>query len=293
MNDLASEALTMPTVVCITCCTDLEMVASATLIFHSLRIGFPTARVLILDNHSLLPAQRIIAREADRTNCLYVPLGTAWSPRPTHAACLRDCVLNDEVRAQLSVEQGPLVFVDPDIIFWESVEQWQFPGVLLAGRYIPAMGVQSPDDDAHQLITFPRFHTSLLWLPDVARLRARIQARHALHLHDEWDPFSTFQCPSPVHDRLWYGLDTAASLYAAFRHEAASFTDAHLNAFDHVGNGSHAGALDTLRANAHAAPDCACFVRGMEAVRRGEYGALRGVWREQEAYFQARSIEAR
>ena len=188
MNDLASEALTTPTVVCVTYCDIIEMVATATLIFHTVRIGFPTARVLILDNHRLLPAQRIIAREADRTNCDFVPLGMAGSPRPTHAACLRDLVLNDAVRAQLSVEQGPLVFVDPDIIFWESVEQWQFSGALLAGRYIPAMGVQSPDDDAHQLITFPRFHTSFLWLPDVARLRARIRALHALH--DEWDPFA-------------------------------------------------------------------------------------------------------
>jgi hypothetical protein len=62
MNDLVSEALAPPTVVCVTCCTDLETLASSTLIFHTLRIGFPTARVVILDNHSLLAAQRIIAR---------------------------------------------------------------------------------------------------------------------------------------------------------------------------------------------------------------------------------------
>ncbi len=290
MHDGASEALILPTVVCVTCCTDLDLVASATLIFQTVQVGFPTARVLILDNHSLLPAQRIIAREADRTNGDFVPLGTAWSPRPTHAACLRDCVLNDEVRAQLGLEQGPLVFVDPDLIFWESIEQWQFPGALLAGRYIPAMQMQSPTAAGEQLLTFPRLHTSLLWLPDVPRLRAQVQ--RSLATHDEWDPFAAFQCPSPTHEQLWYRLDTAASLYAACRYDARPFTEDHLNAYDHVFHGSHAGALAHMTSRADTITDYEWFIRGMEAVQRGEYAALRGCWREQETYFQARSIEA-
>lgn len=289
MNNLRSEALTLPTVVCVTCCTDLETLASATLIFHTIRVGFPAARVLILDNHSLLPAQRIMAREADRTHCVFVPLGMASAPRPTHAACLHDCVLNDAVRAQLGLEQGPLVFVDSDVIFWKSIEQWQFPGALLAGRYIPTMQVPFPTSAVESLLTFPRLHTSLLWLPDVARLRAHIFA--TLATHDEWDPFAAFQCPSPTHARLWYRLDTAASLYAACRHDAISFTEDHLNAYDHVFHGSHAGALAHMTTRADVVPDYAWFIRGMEAVRRGEYEALRGMWREQEAYFQARSIE--
>jgi len=84
MNDSASDSVTTPTVVCVTYCDTMEIVASATLIFSTVRVGFPTARVLILDNYSLLAAQRIIAREADRTNCDFVPLGMAGSPRPTH-----------------------------------------------------------------------------------------------------------------------------------------------------------------------------------------------------------------
>jgi hypothetical protein len=161
---------------------------------------------------------------------------------------------------------------------------------LLARRYIPAMQVQSPVAAGEQLLTFPRLHTSFLWLPDVVRLRARILG--TMITHEEWDPFAAFQCPSPIHEPLWYRLDTAASLYAACRHEATSFTEDHLNAYDHVFHGSHAGALAHMTARVDTVPDYEWFVQGMQAVRRGEYEALRGIWHEQEAYFQARSIEA-
>ncbi len=150
------------------------------------------------------------------------------------------------------------------------------------------MQMQSPTAAGEQLLTFPRLHTSFLWLADVARLRARILATAAMH--EEWDPFAAFQCPSPTHAQLWYRLDTAASLYAACRHDAISFTEDHLNAYDHVFHGSHAGTLAHMTSRADAVQDYEWFVRGMEAVRQGEYGALRGLWREQETYFQARSI---
>ena len=78
----------------------------------------------------------------------------------------------DWLEAMIGINEGAIAIVDPDVRFWESVEDWDFGDALLAGRSIPAY----VDETQHDLNTRPRIHPSFWWIPDAGKLWSEIAA---------------------------------------------------------------------------------------------------------------------
>ena len=248
----------------LTFCRKEELLHGSTLIFKTLRTGFPTAPVTVIDNDSLRSVTPTIRTLAEDAGCEFQQLDMSTSISPQ--AFLRQTIERADTEA--------IVFLDPDVVFWESVESWRFDG-LLAGRLIPKFF-----DPYTGCITMPRLHPSFLWVPDVDALRTRLaeikQSRMDFH------PFLPYMFPS---GEDWYRFDTAAALYAAAPAEMVAFGVRELNAYDHLFCGSHVDlVLDTLNE-----ADRQVVLR-MHHHAQHDHANLRGIWRAQQAYWEARAV---
>ncbi len=213
------------------------------LVFKTLRVGFPTARVEVFDNGSHPEVAAAVAREAARVGATFTAL------RPQHFAAYYHWQLRERAHA------GPVVLLDPDVVFWRAVEGWDFGDALLAGRLMPeGRGCGS-------LVNVQRLHPSLLWVPEPAGLPEGGIA-----------PRLGFRGGIP---HFW---DTFADLYQAHAGQCVAFDAAQLDAYDHLFHGTHLPVMDTgddVIRRAHL------------AAARGDLGALRGLWREQDEHFRA------
>src|SRR5262249_16794718 len=118
---------------------------------------------------------------------------------------------------------GAAVFVDPDVCFWEPVENWNFIG-LAAGRFIPRHDCEFTGCRCE-----PRLHTSFWWFPDVERVLAALaQVRQSRRF---FEPFRNVMVPA---GKLWHYFDTAAGLYSVYPGEMQHFQTHHLDAYDHL-----------------------------------------------------------
>jgi len=163
-----------------------------------------------------------------------------------------------------------VVFVDPDVAFWGSVEGWSFNS-LLAGRLLPQM-------NSKPFLTRPRLHTSFLWVQSPRRLHEAIaQIRQTAF---EWQPWQ------PVMVKLmdrWLRWDTGASLFEAMPERMHAFAESELDYYDHLFCGTH---LETAK-RLGLLGDAVGRLESLHAVVSSDHRALRGVWREQQAYFDA------
>ena len=251
----------------LTFCRRIDLLHGSTLIFKTLRTGFPTAQVTVVDNDSLPDAQVALRTLAAETGCEYRQLDadTAISPQ----AFLRQTIEH--------AYADTIVFLDPDVVFWEPVESWRFDA-LMAGRLIPKF-----DDPYSGCITMPRLHPSFLWIPDVQQLRTRIADLKRTRM--DFHPFLPYMFPS---DGKWYRFDTAAALYAAAPAEMIAFGERELNAYDHLFCGSH---VDLVLSALHGADREA--VERMHHQAQHDHTGLKGIWRAQQAYWEARTPKTR
>ncbi|MDZ4733663.1 MAG: hypothetical protein SGJ16_08765 [Nitrospirota bacterium] len=272
----------IPTVCILTHCPNITYLYATLTTIQTIRIGFPTARVLVLENGSIPEARQHIMLAATAAEAEYLPLTGLWVPPIPHHEVLRG-LLQDEphILAPLTPSDGPLVVLDGDLLFWKSCEDWQVTG-LLAGRLIPARVVSHAQilvGEQGQLL--PRLHTSFWWIPDRTALQQRIMEIRRTHV--TWDAFTPWMVPSPLDPLLWYVGDTACNLYGAFRADCTPFTTAQLDCYDHLFMGSTPGLIAHFSSNPF--PGFEWVPRVHAAAQRGDWAAIRGVWREQEAYF--------
>lgn len=247
-----------PLVSILTFCAHPALAYGTLLIFKTLRVGFPTARIEVFDNGSHPEVLGQIARAAEEAGAEF----HALAPRH-YADHYRWLLLERE-------HDGPLVILDPDIALWENVEQWEFGAALLAGRLIPQQR-----DGIKTLL--PRLHPSLLWVPDVARLRGVIE-QHAQG-RKAWDGIGP---SSEIRSGRIAFADTFAPLYAAFPEQCAAFDEDHLDCYDHLFFGSHLPLMDTATSAGFEK-----IREGHRAAARGDLASLRGIWRQQQEYFSA------
>lgn len=257
-------------------CRRPDLLYGTTLIFRTLRVGFPTARINIVDNASVEEVRPVLRELAAREGCEFVQLTAELQ----HHDFLAQVIGNSD--------DEPLVFVDPDVVFWESCEGWQFDG-LAAGRLIPRFL-----DDYTGCVTEPRLHTSFLWIPRPAVFR---QAMHSLKAW--WFDFEPIR-PLMFFDsgcgwrRLdtgatlggWRRQDTGAALYAALPEKMVAFGPRELGAYDHLFVGSH---IDLVT----PALDSEKRGRALEIhrlAREGELSSLKGLWIEQDEFFRRRAV---
>jgi len=250
--------MTAPRVTILTYCAHPALAYGTLLVFKTLRIGFPTASVEVYDNGSHPDVARAIA-------CAAADVGATFEAmQPRHfGKHLRWMLLE---RGPLD---GPLVILDPDVIFWERAEQWDFGTALLAGRLIPRHGIGP-------IAIAPRLHPSLLWVPDVASLRAAVRDLdpQAIRWEFERGQHVTRERGAVV---FW---DTLAPLYGALRDRCRAFSERELDAYDHLFFGSHLPVRDQV-SNAFTALACELH----KAAATEDWNALRGAWRKQERFF--------
>jgi len=246
----------------LTWCGQAEHLYGTTLIFRTLRDGFPSFRVHIVDNASLPECRTAIRDGAKNCNAEF----TQIEQTITHHEFVEK-ILNTQAK-------GSAIFVDPDICFWENVEDWEF-GDIMAGRRIPKFACEYSG-----CITHPRLHTSFLWIPDVCALRDAIRTLRG-HFFD-FEPFRPIMFRL---DNTWQRFDTGASLFSAFTDQMHCFTESELNSYDHLFCGTHIGSVAPSLQDKYT-----LLFERMHNEVQANHLALRGAWRIQEEYFNSRSV---
>lgn len=255
--------LETPKVFIVTWCQSAELLYGSTLTFRTLRVGFPTAEVVVVENGSLPELRGSIRAAAESAGCTVLQLDESEH----HFALIERLTL---------AEDRPVVFLDPDIALWERIEGWDFGGALMAGRFLPEFA-----DPFSDTLTLSRLHTSHLWFPRPQALRARIKAITA----KRWEAGSLFQ--PRMTPPGWWRWDTAAALFHALDDEAARFSEAQLDAYDHLFCGSHLpqvlprmGEWGALMADSHR-------------QAQDDLPSIKGIWRQQQAFFASRPWSGR
>lgn len=243
----------IPKVVIITFCRKPELFYGSSLIFESIRVGFPDAQILVVDNGSIPESLLGIKDLTESLGGHFLPLK---SPVP-HASIIKNLILT---------AQEPLVILDPDIVFWDRTDE--VSSGLMDGRLIPTF-----NDPYTDTLTKERLHTSFLKVnapKDIQRIYKGIKEKYF-----DWNPFdpAMFQ----EEDKKWIRYDTLSMLYATLKGECSIFNEEDLNAYDHLFCGSH---IDLV---ASFLPSWAHEMH--EEVKKGNVETLRGAWKKQEEFF--------
>lgn len=245
-----------PLVHMLTYCAHPTSAYGSLLAFDTLRTGFPTAEVEVWDNGSCQEVLSAIEKQAKSVGARF----QAMSNRH-YAEHLRWVLLEREHPAGV-----PLVLCDPDVIFWNCVEDWDFDGALFAGRLMPLMANGGTT-------CLPRLHPSLLFIPDVDALRREVRSIASRSF--AWDPVGPFTAHLSGKAYFW---DTLGNLYQALGHQSKAFTEQELNCYDHLFFGSHLGVM-----GASADRDMVEFFTEVHRrAAQGDHEALRGIWRLQQ-----------
>jgi hypothetical protein len=121
--------------------------SSATCIFKSFRVGFPTADHIVYDNASV---------------SVDWPCYSRYWNEVGHWRFLEEII---------NFVNEPICFVDPDVVFYADVEsKLKNIDKLVAGRYCPHYW--NPVEEANEV---DRLHTSLLYISDPKKLRELIK----------------------------------------------------------------------------------------------------------------------
>lgn len=178
---------------------------STTLVLDTIRVGFPTAEIV-------------------------------QGKGPTHF---------DWIRENIRTGEGKMVFIDGDMIFWENVEDWEFP-TTLAGLHVPMMW-----NDFAKCISMPRLHTSFLWVKDAETLREEIEAAYPLSFMESGE-----YCPcDPVSPRIQFHnghpifWDTCANLYHMIG--GTSFDEKQILSYEHLNSASFSKVMRERIGNPH------------------------------------------
>lgn len=244
-------------------CRNPDLLQATTLVFDTLRIGFPTAEVLVFDN-----ANSTFACSAIRDACRKAKTEFIGMPEEVthHHWCegiITACMKNEQAE--------PFYLCDTDVIFWEKVEGWSHGDAPLAGRYIPAFLCEFT-----KCYTYPRLHTSLLYVnPKI--LKAKLDAYVADLPRTSFNPMANLFYP--IHIPGIGFFDTCSLLYrVAGGH---GFTEGQLDCYDHL----HAGTISDI-VGPHIGDG---GMQERHAAFLANPETMRGLWRKQEAWFAAHS----
>jgi len=234
-----------------------------TLVFESLRVGFPTAAVTV-------HARPMLEHQFDRLN-------QAVDARVPEADLVQTDIERhgDWMDEVLKADKGPVVFLDTDVVFHEAVEHWQF-GTGLAGRFIRRFR-----EPLTRCVSEPRLHPSLLFV-DPAMLARDLAAWQAGFNVTRFNPPVTSFSAFTLAERTRAGVvphfyDTGSALYQASG--GASFSEAQLDAYNHLFAGTFVEELA-------AVIDDADLLAAHQAAWENP-GRIRGAWRRQNEWFKA------
>lgn len=209
-------------------CRDAELLPAATLVFKTLRVGFPTANVTVtlnfqdghaLNYNSVAAAARSSIQDAGLT-----------------AIRIDQTIHHEWIKELLERESHPFFLCDTDMVFFDSFEKWTFPeDCAMAGRYVPQF-----KDKFTNCITRPRLHTSLLYMNPV-EIRKRVEKYFGQFPKTPFNPMPNliYPCQFPMREgRIVRNLfhDTCCLLYQAIAGQ--HFTEPMLDCYAHLNFGT-------------------------------------------------------
>jgi hypothetical protein len=254
MNDNLQNTKTIGHVIIITYCRKPELFYGTSLVFGSIRLGFPNAEIVVIDNGSIPFVLSEIETLCNKVNARFVPI----QARP-HSLLLQDIIMN---------EKESLAIIDPDIIFWEQADQLN--NDTISGRLIPEF--YDPYTGCH---TKERLHTSFLKIPDPLLLQSQI--RTIKESKFDWNPFQ----PQMIQEKeKWIRYDTMAVLCNSIPY--TPFNEKELSKYDHLFCGSHSDIVQPKLGEWSN-----LFLDLHKAVAAGDYSKLKGIWKEQNKFFEA------
>ena len=240
----------------------------STLVFKTLRTGFPTADFHVIANNK--EAETLVFKATEGIEGKKV-LFNRTGHRHHHAQWIADIVASSNT---------PTVILDPDVIFWGDVQSAlaALPaGPLLHGRYVPGIW-----NEWAGCPSVPRLHTSLLYIPDPAALRTALRnayprAHEPLGEYcpcDPWSPAVRFDRGSPT---FW---DTAAHAYNMIAEMCRPFDHHILDLYTHVNSPTFHD--EFIKRMEH--PEDYTRVLNLALT---EPDRLRGIWKAEDMYYTA------
>lgn len=245
----------------LTYCPSPDALYGNLLTAKTLRTGFPTTNILVVDNASAPEVRPTIKAVYESVGCQYYQL----EQKIPHAKFLWETVFKSP--------DTSIVFLDPDLMFWGNMEKQRYSG-LMHGRKIPPFY-----DPYTKCNNMERLHTSLLFLPDVEKLKAFLAS--SCKNKFDFDPFY----PVMLYiDGSWRRWDTGAALYFLLGDGARAFTEEDLVLYDHLFCGTH---LHELPIEVENSVWQDWFAHAHQAAREGNLDMLRGVYVKQEEFFKS------
>lgn len=227
----------------------------ATLVFKTLRVGFPTAHIKVHLNNGFQLTQE------EESN---------------YEICSVSTIHHDWINQLIEKENDPFWICDTDIIFYENVEKWEF-GYLAGSR------IQEWQDDFSGAVTRSRLHTSLLFI-DPVKVREKVNDFARQCPDTPFTPFVNLVNPLclPFGGRLYFH-DTASLLYHAIGGE--SFTDRQKDSYFHF----NFGTIPDLVMPRLEGADQMAEARD-KILKNPSLG--RGAWRVQEEYYRSKPVRS-
>ena len=238
----------------LTFCKDINQLYGSLLVFDTIRVGFPTAEIIVVDNNSITDAVIEIEKAAYSVNAQFVKLEN----QVLHRDYLR-YILNCEN------DDAQIYIIDPDVILWENVETFT-TNKLLSGRLIPEFF-----DAYTDTITKPRIHTSFLYIPSVKLLINKINALENKYCTD-LIKYATLKI-----NGNWTMWDTFGQVFECLHSDIEIFTEKQNDCFDHIFCGSHLNII----AKRHNNPR----LHEIHRLSIENPQELKGIWREQHDFF--------
>lgn len=245
-------------------CRKEELLPATTMVFKTLRTGFPTADVTVWLN-SLFPMfkdPRIVSAYES------VDAGvTTWST-----------IHHEWILHLLDVETEPFWICDTDVVFWKSVEDW-IPKVPMMGCFNPRFF-----DRFTNCETMSRLHTSLLYF-DPAAIKSEVEKYFSQFSETPFNPRPNLIYPGFFPSRWLGGIknffhDTCCLLYHAIG--GNHFTDEMKDAYSHL----FFGTISDLVAPHYPGEEMRQFA--FRVFDNPEL--LRGAWRAQDAWFKRHAV---
>lgn len=233
-------------------CRNPELWRASTLVFDSIRKGFPTASIFV-DGNGLNEEQRREITMLCYLNGVFFKNG----PRTVHHLWIESLI---------GSENDDFWICDTDVVFWDSIEKFQFSGPL-HGRFIPEFNCPFTNS-----ITLSRLHTSLLMINPVAirDIPRRLNASNPF-----WVGLDAVKPAHYALDGDIYFHDTLGQAFHAVG--GHSFSEDVLECYDHIGCGTYLDLLDESIPGSR--------LRQESLLARPE--SARGLWRKQNKWYDS------
>lgn len=260
------------TVFILATCRRPELLPYTLLVFQTIRIGFPNGDIFVYANGS------------DGSEVWAEPLKDAATAAGCHLLLGEETTHHEWIEKLVATQPGPFWICDTDMVFYRSVEDWDF-GYGADGPYdggAPIAGCRIPEfrDDYLKAVTRSRLHTSLMRI-DPNNLMAKLDAYESRMPRTRYNPRI-----NPIHPVTLpfnghpYFYDTMALAYHAVG--GAPFTPEQKDAYFHF----HFGTFSDMVLP--ALPDGDRMRDAREAVLKNPE-AGRGLWRAQDEWFASKA----